>query len=468
MSEAGTDPPLARPYDQDDRAALPADPPPQPSGDRTPPPVSAPAASGTGTWGTWSWGAATSISGTGPVGTRRPEGDPGVTASAAGVDPEWAPAPATPSEASDADRPDASAEEPVVPAAPAGEVGDGVVDPAETTPDDGADGEAGGAGAEPAAPPAAGSVPVSGTQHRGAFERYVVGDPGRAAFGVVTLPDAEFPTHHDVIVDGAEFGALEVRAASVRGLSHRYYGKVRQDDYGLRSSPSGDWLVVAVADGVSAGRLSHLAARVVAEHGCALLATDVDGDPPVVDWAGLLTRLSDLIVETGRDELARRADDDVTSLSTRAMADHLAATALFALVRTAPDERGGVAARVLGFGDTSAWVLRGGTAWEPLQAIKGAGEDLASSATPALPLLPPSPGAPADVTVAAGDALFLMTDGVGDPLGDGRGEVGRFLADCWGGAPPPPLQFAAQVDFARKSYDDDRTVVGIWPPAPRV
>jgi hypothetical protein len=61
----------------------------------------------------------------------------------------------------------------------------------------------------------------------------------------------------------------------------------------------------------------------------------------------------------------------------------------------------------------------------------------------------------------ADEALFVMTDGVGDPLGDAAGEVGQFLGEVWRAA-PDVLTFAAQVGFARQTYDDDRTVVGVW------
>ena len=59
-------------------------------------------------------------------------------------------------------------------------------------------------------------------------------------------------------------------------------------------------------------------------------------------------------------------------------------------------------------------------------------------------------------------ALFLMTDGVADPLGAGSGEVGRVLGQWWA-QPPNEFEFGAQAAFARRSFDDDRTVVGVWP-----
>jgi hypothetical protein len=63
------------------------------------------------------------------------------------------------------------------------------------------------------------------------------------------------------------------------------------------------------------------------------------------------------------------------------------------------------------------------------------------------------------------DVLVLMTDGVGDALGDGTGPVGDFLAERWR-VPPTNLEFAAHVDFQRNTFDDDRTVVALWPLPP--
>ena len=64
--------------------------------------------------------------------------------------------------------------------------------------------------------------------------------------------------------------------------------------------------------------------------------------------------------------------------------------------------------------------------------------------------------------LTAQQVLVLMSDGVGDPLGAGTGEVGQTLAESWR-KPPYILTFAAQVEFARRSFDDDRTVIAVWP-----
>ena len=107
-------------------------------------------------------------------------------------------------------------------------------------------------------------------------------------------------------------------------------------------------------------------------------------------------------------------------------------------------------------------MLREGAGWEPVRPVKNDGADIATASTRALPLAGSEIAAPRVTALRRSDVLVLMSDGVGDPLHDGKGSVGRFLAAAWA-RPPAPIEFAAQVDFARSSHDDDRTAVAIWP-----
>lgn len=111
-------------------------------------------------------------------------------------------------------------------------------------------------------------------------------------------------------------------------------------------------------------------------------------------------------------------------------------------------------------GDSSIWKLNA-TEWQPLFAEKRLDTAIASNRVHPLPAI--STPHIATVELTEGEALFLMTDGVGDPLQDGKGELGRTLKERWL-LPPDPYQFAADVDFSRRSYDDDRTVLGVWWP----
>jgi hypothetical protein len=301
----------------------------------------------------------------------------------------------------------------------------------------------------------------------GGFTPFSVGDPGRAAGMVRPIPDVTEWYMRDTVLDGvclrdhADEPALELRAASVRGLSHRFAGTVRQDSYAYRCTRDGRYLVAAVSDGVSNSKLSHYAANLITRSGCAELAKLLEQQSPdQLAWVTLVHSLADQVVQLGKQLLGDRTRDASEPTHVE-MAGHLAATALFAVIAVGPGQ-GEIPVRLFAIGDSAAWVLRGGTTWEPQQTIKNEGSTIASSRVKAIPLLPAKLDPPVATTLRPADVLVLMTDGIGDPFGDGSGSVGRFFAEVWA-RPPAPLGFAAHVDFARRTHDDDRTALAIWP-----
>lgn len=309
-------------------------------------------------------------------------------------------------------------------------------------------GSGGGSPAQPASPR---------SRWTGAFAPFVVGDPGRAADVRSRAADRSWD-RRDTVLDGFtlrhdDTEVAELRAASLRGLAHAGHGVVRQDEYAFRVTADGRHLVAAVADGVSAGRYSDQAAMIVTRRGAELVARHVEDDGPHrIPWPTVLGELAHRVLDRGR-QLAAGGD--------LAAERELAATALFAVVDliAGPD---GCAVEIMGLGDTSAWALRAGR-WEPLLGAKNAGAAITSSATAALPALPSVLAAPLRTTIRPGEALVLVTDGVGDAMGGGRGDVSDFLAEMWAGPPPAALAFAAHIGFLRKTFDDDRTAVAVWP-----
>lgn len=310
----------------------------------------------------------------------------------------------------------------------------------------------------PAAPGAA--TPAWG----GDFRPFWVGDPGRAA-NARSYPDHDNWDYRDTVLDGVallggeDTPPMVLRAASTRGRSHRYSGKVRQDAYAFRCD--GRFVVAGVADGVSSGPLSHVAANIVSQHGCHMIINQLGTTPPEsLDWADLLLVLSKKVLSAGHRRLAPALPAGA-ELTSEEIAGQLSTTALFAVVDMRP-EYGLHPVHIFSYGDTSAWILRSGSRWEPQQPVKNADALVASSATDALPYYPEQPLPVVRAELGRQDVLVLISDGIGDPLGDGTGSVGAFLAEKWR-HPPEPLEFAAHVDFARRSHDDDRTAVAVWP-----
>ncbi|MEJ2887966.1 protein phosphatase 2C domain-containing protein [Actinomycetospora aeridis] len=300
---------------------------------------------------------------------------------------------------------------------------------------------------------------------QGDFEPFVVGDPGSAAGSVIARRDAEVPDRSDIVLDSAAIHgeddrpSLVLRAASVRGLSHRFMGKVRQDEYAFRQTADGRYLVIAVADGVSSGPLSHLAASVATRQGCALIEGRLrQYVPSDVPWQNVLQALKADIEDSGRRALERRGVDTL-GWGADEFTKELATTLVVAIVDVEAQQHGhGVT--LMRVGDASAWIRDRRGSWRD-QYEANVGRFVGSSVTTALPCLR-AIDSPVSTTVRRGEALVLMTDGVGDPLGDGANDFADFLSDVWS-VPPAALAFAAHLDFARRSFDDDRTAVAVWP-----
>ncbi|SDT50348.1 protein phosphatase 2C domain-containing protein [Actinoplanes derwentensis] len=254
----------------------------------------------------------------------------------------------------------------------------------------------------------------------------------------------------DSMIDGHEVADLVVRAASLRGDDHRWYGEPRQDSFAVHklSTPGGEALLCCVADGVGSKPLSHIGSAalcrllgpVIAPYAADLLDPEQEGM--------LRTRLASLITEVSK-LLGKKADEyreQPSALSTTLVA------ALFG-----PVTGGRRQAVLFAVGDSPAFVLRDGMIEEPFGAEDPV--ELAGGATAALP------ASVGEVTasvaeLAAGDVVVLCTDGLGNPMKN-TGVSDKILA-WWQGSPPNMAEFYWQLSFRAQSFGDDRTAVCVW------
>ncbi|WP_169735370.1 protein phosphatase 2C domain-containing protein [Actinokineospora inagensis] len=252
----------------------------------------------------------------------------------------------------------------------------------------------------------------------------------------------------DTAVDGWSSAELTVRGASVRGYQHRHDGSPRQDDFAVSWHAASGAVVAAVADGVSSVELAHLGATLACRSATDQLLRRLDeGAEP--DWPELMRCASWALVEFAR---AQPGDDEPAARAGRL----LSTTVVVTLVRPRPD--GSAVASVCRVGDSTAWVLAGDR-WAPV--FQATETDTAEVATVALPHVPHELRAEV-VELPVGSVLLLGTDGVGTALGDGSGSVGDAFAATLATA-PPPLEFTRLLDFSRETFDDDRTLLAVWP-----
>lgn len=286
-----------------------------------------------------------------------------------------------------------------------------------------------------------------------------IGEPAPAI--EVRLAGAE-PYRPDTIADGGSAFGLTVRAASVRGLQKRYAGGPRQDDLCLRLHEPTGTLVVAVADGVSGAARSDLAAALAVRHASAAVIRQLDRAADLIDWSDVFEQAAWALVEEHR----RAVGDPLAGVEEAAVS--LATTLLVAAVAGGGgaddcEEDGAqrsVSVQLAAVGDSPAMILSG-QVFTPVVGDAGSEDGLLAGAVKALPR---AVRAAQDTTcsLAAGSVLLLCTDGLALPLAGGDGEVGRAVARELE-RPPDVVDFARLLDFSRSTYDDDRTLVAIWP-----
>ncbi|WP_454697835.1 protein phosphatase 2C domain-containing protein [Arthrobacter humicola] len=266
---------------------------------------------------------------------------------------------------------------------------------------------------------------------------YVIGDPGRLAaevrFGAPIGPSAG----SDIELAEYDIDGVAVRAASARGLSHRQRGTERQDAFLCAWDADRSSLFIAVADGVGSKARSREASTAAVK-----VAAEA--------WSAGASDLSDIVTAVNRYLLK--------VIPCNEEGFRIGATTL-TLVELRVDGEGLGAANIAWVGDTPVWLFSDGL-WSEMTPQDDAGDGFAApiSALPSTRLEVQRAVVPAN-----GGALFVMTDGVGNAIRNSA-EARAALAEWWA-EPPGIYAFGAQVEFARKSFVDDRTVVGIWPAA---
>ncbi len=265
---------------------------------------------------------------------------------------------------------------------------------------------------------------------------------------------SSLPFRPDVVIDGWSTDAITVRGVSQRGHLHRYNGAPRQDDFALHRLPDGR-VIVLVADGVSGAPQSHIGAATVTKQAADWLHSNLADDVGHTDWLALLKSAAWALTERAQTLLGLDGPDPVRA------EEELATTLVCAVVEPAGDKT--LRAYLTSAGDSVAWLLSGGQFLEVVAGKSVPAVGVASSAVVGLPRLP-AEVIPIVVDIAENDVLLIATDGIGDPLGSGQGGVGNLFREVLTKPSPPSLiEFAHAVDFSRETFDDDRTLVAVWP-----
>ncbi|MFQ6198644.1 protein phosphatase 2C domain-containing protein [Streptomyces sp. NPDC000405] len=267
--------------------------------------------------------------------------------------------------------------------------------------------------------------------------------PGQQAYG---FPDTE--------CDGWSTTDFTLRFASVRGANHRYHRRPRQDAVQAAVHESTGAIAFAVADGVSGAASSERGAAEACRRALEMTLHRLSQGPKPLDFQGIAHHVSEWLGELARRLNGRNQDP-------AQVARLYATTLVTGAVRPAP---GGPVVELCRIGDSGAWLLDRSNdhRYRPLFPSKtGSDTLLVSNEVTALPHVPDSLEQIRE-RLAPHHALLVGTDGFGDPLGDGDGKVGALFARNLT-EPPTPLWLAHVLDFSRETFDDDRTLLAIWP-----
>ncbi|MFD8073222.1 protein phosphatase 2C domain-containing protein [Streptomyces sp. NPDC059718] len=253
----------------------------------------------------------------------------------------------------------------------------------------------------------------------------------------------------DTELDGARYGLLTIRTASVRGDSARYRGEPRRDAVLTARFGSGDdaLLLIAAATGPRTSDTAHRAAR----DACTWMAAAVGrsqarlGEDIRASRRGSLKSGLHRLTDRCYGRLRARGEDlglDPAEYS---------ATLRCLLLPADPDCR---IRLFFGVGDGGLYRIRGGE-WQDLDPWRP-DERAETEDSPAVRFR-------FRASVArSGDTLLLCSGGLAGPL---RGEpalVAR-LTQRWGAAEPPGLPaFLGDTQTRVKGYTDDRTAVAVW------
>lgn len=263
-----------------------------------------------------------------------------------------------------------------------------------------------------------------------------------------------FPYRPDTLADGWSTDAFTVRAASVRGYAHRYDGTPRQDDFAIALAGQPQRVIIAVADGVSSAPQSHLGATYVSRYVVQWLAASAGAPTSAIDWPHLIESAAWALVEHAA------AISGHESLDAEEAERLVATTLVCAVVEPCADRS--VKVQIVSVGDSAAWILREGQ-FESVVGSKSPNDGgVTSSLVSGLPRVPVDVSATSAV-FGPDDVLLLGTDGFGDPLGSGDGAVGDLFRSLLTDRIPSVIEFAHVLDFSRITFDDDRTLVALWP-----
>ena len=263
----------------------------------------------------------------------------------------------------------------------------------------------------------------------------------------------------DTILDGWETEECIIRAASTRGVMHRGFAKPRQDDLSIRLVNGSSSIVIAVADGVSSAHFAHIAStaatRYVTQYLAQLIEEKQEASPLLIDWEEVMLFTTEELVKQAehiRPGIGRRTGD----------IQEILATTLVCAIISPTEKPGTLQVEVAVVGDSGVWIVDN----EKINTVCGGKDTSSESCEDNRTYCLPAPiinMQTQNIEITKQNVLLIGTDGFGDPLGNGKTQVGSLYHSVLATRVPSIIEFGHMLDFTLRSFTDDRTLVAIWP-----
>lgn len=294
--------------------------------------------------------------------------------------------------------------------------------------------------------------------------RNVVGDVGQMLrIEPVGLSKSSAVHVPDSVVDAGRISdAVSIGVVSIKGASHHLSGVPRQDAYFMAANNS--WLVIGIADGVSQGKLSHLAAAEAAKVSVRSALRELENcNPADVQWSDVGSTAQAAVRRLGQAQAQRQVGEggEAPTLPDRTIAKIMATTADLLIVPATDHPEELTVWHVRLAGDSSLYVIDPDRGWGVLSAGKDESSEMVDNSV-AGPL--PIGGATPELktwTLEPSQAIVLCTDGFGGVIDSGARPVGRYLYAHWQ-KPLDTTRLLATASFLNINADDDRTAAIVW------
>lgn len=269
---------------------------------------------------------------------------------------------------------------------------------------------------------------------------------------------------HTQTVDIVDYDAgTTIATAFLRGIGHEFKGLPCQDYVAYKLTD--DYLVAAIADGVSGSSQSHYGAATACEAAVAEAVSQLTSKAmQEIDWNHVLDHVREVLCQSGV-EVSNVPSSSSPDTIMKGLVESVGTTCEVLVVNMRGIDKEFVRATLAGDGYAFVFDARKGI--RALGSTKEIGDGRVSNSVRALPQEQPNnyPLVFSGI-LCQGQVLMLTTDGIGDDMINHHKEIADsdVASYLWHRllSPVPSYELIRVLGYLCRSSSDDRSVVIVW------